>query len=287
MFNLPESEIVPALKFPPPSRFNMAPGTLRVLAVLPSVTVPFAAVAVMSPFPVMPSTPVLVRVVVPPRATVPPPERPGPELTVIELFASWELAKEPATCIALIVPLKLLAVVAKMAYGAGVMGCLGVRVVKLGAPLVRTASSSQTGFPVNTPWPKSKLTVKRPAFTYTALFVTAPARFAPLEIALNTLKVMSKLPVAGNPDAARWPWYMKAVPWADVRAPVVSKKPMATSSFESDRPSVLAFTGNVCFPPGRLPFTQPILFICFEFIRAVKWRAFLLIGASNSVNSAR
>ena len=167
----------------------MVLGVSVLLAVSRSVTAPLAVAAVMSALPVTESTPALFSVIVPPRATVPPPVRPVPALTVMELLANWLLATVPANCDADTVPLKPLALSAAIAYGTGVNCWRGVSVVKGLAPLVSTPISSQLVWPVNTPGPKSTSTVNRPLVTTTALLVTGPAMGTPPVLVLNSVKV--------------------------------------------------------------------------------------------------
>src|ERR1700677_5173423 len=88
-FKLPSSVMEPAEKFPLPSRLTMV---LTVSALVAES----------------------------PRATAPLPPRPARALIVTELLANCLLAKGPFNCAALTVPDRLLDVLAKMAYGAGV-----------------------------------------------------------------------------------------------------------------------------------------------------------------------
>jgi hypothetical protein len=110
--------MVPALKFPLPSRLTRVPTVLRLVAVSPSVTAPLTVVAVMSALPVTETTPplpVALRVSEPPSATVPPPLKPVPALTVMELLANWLLPKVPLNWPAGRVPARLVAVSARIA----------------------------------------------------------------------------------------------------------------------------------------------------------------------------
>jgi hypothetical protein len=66
------------------------------------------------------------------------------------------------------------------AYGVGVTGWRGARVLKVFAALVLTAIASQLLVPVNTPGPKSTSVVNKPFVTATALFVTGPATAVPV-----------------------------------------------------------------------------------------------------------
>ena len=75
-----------------------------------------------------------------------------------------------------------------MAYGTGVNGWRGVRVVKLLTPLVATLICSQTPSPMNTPGPKSIVVVNRPLVTPTALLVSGPAMGAPPLFVANSAK---------------------------------------------------------------------------------------------------
>ena len=61
----------------------------------------------------------------------------------------------------------------------------GVRVLKLVAPLVLTASSSQLLPPVKGPEPKSMVVVNRPFLTAVALFVTGGATSTPVTLVAN------------------------------------------------------------------------------------------------------
>ena len=59
----------------------------------------------------------------------------------------------------------------------------GDSVVKLVAPLVRTAMSSQRALPLNTPAPKSSMTVNSPLVTGVAALVSAEPATLPPDIA--------------------------------------------------------------------------------------------------------
>ena len=84
-------------------------------------------------------------------------------------------------------PLKLLAVVAKMANGTGVSCWRGVKGMKLLAPvLVSTLISNQLVGPVNGSEPKSICTVNRPLLTMTPLLVTGPAMGEPPVLVMNS-----------------------------------------------------------------------------------------------------
>jgi hypothetical protein len=71
-----------------------------------------------------------------------------------------------------------------IAYGIGVICCLGVNVVKLPLPLGSTAISSQLLLPSNAV-PKSISVVNKPLLTLVALFVTGPAMATPVTLVLN------------------------------------------------------------------------------------------------------
>ena len=108
-----------------------------------------------------------------------------PSVTPVALFvitAAGNCARgiTPLTWLTGSVPDKPPAVPARMAYGVGVNGCRGVSVTKPDAPLVRTAISSQRALPVNTPEPKSNVTVNRPLVTGVAAFVRIPLTTLPL-----------------------------------------------------------------------------------------------------------
>jgi len=93
-------------------------------------------------------------------------------------------------------PLKLPAVIA---YGAAVICWGGVSGVKLPAPLVLTARFSQRFAPVNTPAPKSSVTVNRPLLTGTALVVRVPPIWKPPAAASKMASCKSYAPAAGVP----------------------------------------------------------------------------------------
>src|ERR1700677_1269412 len=173
-FKLPSSVMEPAEKFPLPSRLTMVLTVSALVAESPSVTAPPAVEAVMSSLPLTESTPVLCRVVESPRATAPPPPRPAPALMVTELLANWLLPKGPFNCAALTVPDRLLDVLAKMAYGAGVNCWRGSSETKLLPPLVCTSRCSQLLPPRNAPGPKSTSIVNNPLLTATAVLVIGP-----------------------------------------------------------------------------------------------------------------
>jgi hypothetical protein len=59
------------------------------------VTFPVEADTLTVPAPATDVTPAFVRVVVPPRDTDPPPDKPVPAVTVTELLVSWLLAMPP------------------------------------------------------------------------------------------------------------------------------------------------------------------------------------------------
>ena len=103
-----------------------------------NVTAPATVLAVMFASPVTDRTPALLNVVELPKGTGPPPLRPLPGLTVIELLANWVLLTVPlnwlagklpvswlveivpVNCSVGTVPVRLLALFAKIAYGVGV-----------------------------------------------------------------------------------------------------------------------------------------------------------------------
>ena len=94
-FKLPSSVMVAAEKFPLPSRLTRVPAVSVLVAVSPSVTAPPTVAAVMSALPVTESTPVLVRIIVFPKPTLPPPLKPGPGLTVTAEWVSWASSSVP------------------------------------------------------------------------------------------------------------------------------------------------------------------------------------------------
>lgn len=113
-----------------------------------------------------------------------------------------------------IIPVTLLAVVAKMEYGTGVSCCLGDSAVKVPTPLLATPICSQLVTPWNGPEPKSIVTLKRPLVTPTPLVVTGPAVAAPPLLTLYSAKVRLYVPLAGLVPEKSCPWYMNAVPCA-------------------------------------------------------------------------
>ena len=84
----------------------------------------------------------------------------------------------PAIWAAETVPLTLLAVPAKIAYGVGMRACNGFSAAKVLAPLVRTLIASHVELPVKT-LPKSRVVAKSPLVTPTARLVTVTPTWLP------------------------------------------------------------------------------------------------------------
>src|ERR1035437_1854374 len=111
----------------------------------------------------------------------------------------------PLNCAAGNVPSRLLAVLARMAYGVGVSSWRGFSVVKLLTPFVSTPIANQLVWPVNTPGPKSTSTVNSPLVTMTPLVGTGPATALPPLLTLNSENVRLYVPLAGLPLFWSWP----------------------------------------------------------------------------------
>ena len=112
----------------------------------------------------------------------------------------------PGNCASVIVPFnwlagtepsKLLAVLAKTAYGTGRIDCRGASVVKFVPPLVRTLICSHTFPPLNTPEPKSNVRENKPFVTPVFKLVSVPPTCPTPLLELNMANVMSKPPFAG------------------------------------------------------------------------------------------
>ena len=77
-----------------------------------------------------------------------------------------------------------------MAYGAGMMGWRGLRVLKAPLPFVRAAISSQSALPSNS-LPNSSVAVNSPLLRIVALLVSGPAMALPPLIVPNRVNVKS------------------------------------------------------------------------------------------------
>ena len=147
--------------------------TVSVLvAVSPSVTAPLAVTAVMSALPLTESTPALVKIVELPRATAPPPLKPGAGVDgngTIRQLAVFYGARQSGGIAAL----------GKNGIRGGRGLLPGTQRGELLLPLVSTAICSQLLWPFHTLPPKSIVTVNRPLVTATALLVTGPATAVP------------------------------------------------------------------------------------------------------------
>ena len=92
--------MVPAVKFPLPSRLTRVSAVLALVALLPKVIAPVPPDTVTPPPAARLVTPALLRVTLPPRDTLPPPLRPVPAVRVREELPRLALATAPGAILA-------------------------------------------------------------------------------------------------------------------------------------------------------------------------------------------